>query len=582
MLSTASLILALASVSLAQQGDRDGTFAPRDGTLAPRPDGTFAPRDGTLAPRPDGTFPPRDGTAPPRDGTLPPRPDGTFPPRDGTWAPRPDGTAPPRDGDRTAPPRDGTLPPRPDGTFPPRDGTAPPRDGDREGTRQPFATRPVVIIDRTRAPGEPTRPPAGSFDRPDNAGGLSDALAKLRACLAAAGDDKSKAEACQKALTDAKAAFVESTRKEAAERETENRNDKARITDIAKELKDAETSLGERFVQACENAITRRDGAADAECAAKCAAPADGTTAEAARALLKAAIECAQTQQATLVKDAAAAGKGRGADGEQERLKAQDDLKAIILAKVATLPEQAQTAVKAALDKFAAAEGERAARAVAVAETVEKIKDAKATLADKNADDDAKAAAAKVLEAAKADKDKAALAKKLANKRSEVAQKKLEEIKAKLAERRAADAATDDDDEPRVVKVDAEVDEAKADAFIAKIVAKVGATAARSAELEKPAEKTKKRQATKVTVELFVGTTGKDQSLTQVELSDTVTAEGATVKNVDVFDQTDVDAAKPVEIPAPKPVVVDPKVNGAAGLSLAAVAVVLSLAQFFL
>jgi hypothetical protein len=572
MLSTASLILALASVSLAQQGDRDGTLAPRpDGTFAPR-EGTFAPREGTLVPRPDGTWVPRpDGTAPPRDGTAPPRPDGTRP--DG---PRPDGTAPPRP--------DGTRPdgPRPDGTAPPRDGTAPPRDG----TRPPFATRPVVIIDRTRAPGEPTRAPV-SFDRPDNAGGLSEALAKLRACLAAAGDDKSKAEACQKALADARAAFVESTRKEAAERETENRNDKERITDVAKQLKDAETSLGERFVQACENAITRRDGAADAECAAKCAAPADGTTAEAARTLLKAAIECAQTQQAALVKDAAAAGKGRGAEGEQERLKAQDDLKAIILAKVATLPEQAQIAVKAALDKFAAAEGERAARAVAVAETVEKIKDAKATLADKDADDAAKAAATKVLEAAKADKDKAALAKKLANKRSEVAQKKLEEIKAKLAERRAAAAAADDDDdEPRVVKVDAEVDEAKADAFIAKIVAKLGATAARSAELEKPAEKPaekKKRQSTKVTIEVFAGTTGNDQALMQVELSDTVTAEGATVKNVDVFDQTDVDAAKPVEIPAPKPVVVDPKVNnGAAGLSLAAVAVVVSLAQFFL
>lgn len=99
----------------------------------------------------------------------------------------------------------------------------------------------------------------------------------------------------------------------------------------------------------------------------------------------------------------------------------------------------------------------------------------------------------------------------------------------------------------------------------------------------KPAETKpgKKRQATTTkSVEVFVPCTKSGMTVTTLQVTSTITSEGGSVEGVDSFGQDDINAAKPIIVTEVSTVKKDG--SSAAGLALAAVAAVVSVASMML
>jgi len=416
------------------------------------------------------------------------------------------------------------------------------------------------------------------------------------------------------------------TDRETTDDETDATENDKRVGDLSREFS---ALKADNFAQVCQNIIKRREGEPVAACVDKCAAPAADATPEAIKAAIKAAIECAQSAKE---KEFRAAESGSSKDALE---KARNNLKDALLARVASLPADAQAKVTAALQKAADAEKARSEKEATTASLKEKVEKAKAKLEDIKATKTERVEAAKQLREAASDAERA----KLAGNRDRIAQRKIDKVKARIAKLNGRAAANaDDEKEARVLKIKIDIAEDKLERLNARLAAEVDEdaealdassekvtkdekgekdsiattdpatesdsdekteekteetdgddtekTAEKTADkpADKPAEKpaeatakpaTKKRQAKTLKVEVWVPTSKGGITLTTLQVTNTVQSEGGTVESVDTFGQEEIDLAKPIV--ATEKATTDKAASSAAALTLAAVAALMSV-----
>jgi hypothetical protein len=317
--------------------------------------------------------------------------------------------------------------------------------------------------------------------------------------------------------------------RETTDDETDATENDKRVGDLSREFS---ALKADNFAQVCQNIIKRREGEPVAACVDKCAAPAADATPEAIKAAIKAAIECAQSAKE---KEFRSAESGSSKDALE---KARNNLKDALLARVASLPADAQAKVTAALQKAADAEKARSEKEATTASLKEKVEKAKAKLEDIKATKTERVEAAKQLREAASDAERA----KLSGNRDRIAQRKIDKVKARIAKLNGRAAANaDDEKEARVLKIKCDISEDKLERLNARLAAEVDEEAE---ALDASSEKVTKDEK------------GEKDSIATTDPateSDEKTEEKTEETDGDDTEKTDGDAEKTAEKTADKP-----------------------------
>jgi hypothetical protein len=388
-----------------------------------------------------------------------------------------------------------TAPVRPESTRPARDGEG---ENKTSGTARPESTRPV-------RDGEGENKTTGT----------------------ARDDDKTTGTA--------------RTDRETTDDETDATENDKRVGDLSREFS---ALKADNFAQVCQNIIKRREGEPVAACVDKCAAPAADATPEAIKAAIKAAIECAQSAKE---KEFRSAESGSSKDALE---KARNNLKDALLARVASLPADAQAKVTAALQKAADAEKARSEKEATTASLKEKVEKAKAKLEDIKATKTERVEAAKQLREAASDAERA----KLAGNRDRIAQRKIDKVKARIAKLNGRAAANaDDEKEARVLKIKIDIAEDKLERLNARLAAEVDEDAeALDASSEKVTKDEKGEKDSIATTDPATESDEKTEEKTEeTDGDDTEKTDGDAEKTAEKT--ADKPADKPAEKPADKP-----------------------------